>query len=470
MDIKKFFYVIASVLSLTSCEDMVEIAPPTDSLSVDAVYNSAEGMETALVGLYTGTIHNNVYYYQVPTLYYSWISDDMTYYRVQNYAEWIQNQYVPKTSYIGTMWTQLYKNVYQNNDFILHVQGNSLLSEEKQKEYIGQSLWFRAFDYFWLVNSWGDVPLVLTNKYAVSSTLPRENADVVWEQIISDLKTSAEYLAATIPNGRKTRVTAEASLALLARAYLYTEQWEKAAETASLLIPVSDGGSGAKFSLEDVDDVFRASSKEAIFHADMAGFSGTGTYMGYTRDGILIIPYNSYVYYPLTDDLVACMQEEPADKRNSWMGCMKTARGYDEYYVYKYKNNSTPSAASEYENFVFLRLAEQYLIRAEANAHLGNLTESAADINKIRLRAGLEELQEGLSAAELLSEIELQRRKEFFCEQGHRWFDLKRTGRIDDVLGAADWKKWSPEKALFPIPYTEMESNRNLVQNPGYEN
>ena len=202
----------------------------------------------------------------------------------------------------------------------------------------------------------------------------------------------------------------------------------------------------------------------------MAGFSGTGTYMGYTRDGILIIPYNSYVYYPLTDDLVACMQEEPADKRNSWMGCMKTARGYDEYYVYKYKNNATPSSASEYENFVYLRWAEQYLIRAEANAHLGNLAEAAADINKIRLRAGLEELQGGLSAAELLSEIELQRRKEFFCEQGHRWFDLKRTGRIDEVLGAADWKKWSPEKALFPIPYTEIENNRNLVQNPGYEN
>ena len=229
MDIKKFFYVIASVLSLTSCEDMVEIDPPTDSLSVDAVYNSAEGMETALVGLYTGTIHSNVYYYQVPTLYYSWLSDDMTYYRMQTYADWIQNQYVPKTSYISTMWTQLYKNIYQNNDFILHVQGNSLLSEEKQKEYIGQSLWFRAFDYFWLVNSWGDVPLVLTNKYAVSSTLPRENADVVWGQIISDLKTPAEYLAATMPDGRKTRVTAEASLALLARAYLYTEQWEKAA-------------------------------------------------------------------------------------------------------------------------------------------------------------------------------------------------------------------------------------------------
>ena len=119
---------------------------------------------------------------------------------------------------------------------------------------------------------------------------------------------------------------------------------------------------------------------------------------------------------------------------------------------------------------MFLRLAEQYLIRAEANVHLGNLDDAVADINRIRQRAGLESMAADLSASELLAEIELQRRKEFFCEQGHRWFDLKRTGRIDEVLGAASWKKWSPEKALFPVPFTELENNKNLVQNPGYDN
>jgi len=468
MDIKKYIFVLTAAMSLTACEDMIEIDPPTDALSVEETYSTKEGIYSAFVGLYAATIHENVCYYYVPSVHLSWMSDDMTYYRPLLQYEFIQNQYEPKTKYVSTMWTKLYSQVYQDNDFIAHVQGNSLISETTQKEYIGQALWLRCYDYFWLVNLWGDVPLVLSNNYSETAYIPRTSKEQVWEQIISDLQTSAEYLKETIPNGSKTRVTAEAAQAMLARAYLYTEQWEKAAETASLLIPAEDGGSGTKFQLEDIDNVFLASSKEAIFQANMKGFSGT--YIGYTYDGVCFIPSTSTVSYPLTADLVQCIQADQADLRNNWIKGQKNTKGVVEYYPYKYKCRATPESTGDYEYLCFLRLAEQYLIRAEAFVHLGEVQMAVADINSIRLRAGLDRYQGGVSEEALLLEIEEQRRKEFFCEQGHRWNDLKRTGRIDRVLGAASWKKWSPERALLPIPYAEVETNTNLTQNPGYNN
>jgi hypothetical protein len=115
------------------------------------------------------------------------------------------------------------------------------------------------------------------------------------------------------------------------------------------------------------------------------------------------------------------------------------------------------------------RLAEQHLIRAEARAKLGNLngTNSAeSDINILRDRAGL-----GPTTAqtkdELLAAVGQERRVELFAEWGHRWFDLKRTGKADEVLDVVK-PGWQRDDALYPIPYTERQLNPNLTQNKSY--
>jgi hypothetical protein len=114
-----------------------------------------------------------------------------------------------------------------------------------------------------------------------------------------------------------------------------------------------------------------------------------------------------------------------------------------------------------------LRLAEQYLIRAEARAQQNNLAGAKDDVDAVRLRAGLPVLPDNLNRDEMLLAIEQERRIELFSEWGHRWFDLKRTGRALAVL--------SPLKAgitatdlLYPIPLDALKTNPNLVQNPGY--
>jgi hypothetical protein len=133
---------------------------------------------------------------------------------------------------------------------------------------------------------------------------------------------------------------------------------------------------------------------------------------------------------------------------------------------YKYRIKGGTTDAAEY-NVVF-RLAEQYLIRAEANAHNGKINDAVADINVIRNRAGLPPVTNGIGLDSCLSIIMQERRKEFFTEWGHRWFDLKRTNRIDTELKLSKADEWQTHDRLYPIPLLEMQANPSLIQNDGY--
>jgi hypothetical protein len=109
-----------------------------------------------------------------------------------------------------------------------------------------------------------------------------------------------------------------------------------------------------------------------------------------------------------------------------------------------------------------LRIAEMYLIRAEARAHLSDITGSLKDLNAIRKRAGLRALSIDNEAG-LLFATEQERRLEFAFEP-HRWFDLVRTGRISDVLGITNQNRW-----VMPLPVNEVQASDGILeQNAGY--
>lgn len=140
----------------------------------------------------------------------------------------------------------------------------------------------------------------------------------------------------------------------------------------------------------------------------------------------------------------------------------KSNRGADYYYPFKYKQKR-PSKTEEYS---IIRLAEVYLIRAEANAKSNHLLEALSDLNTIRIRAGLPEITTQ-SQEEVLLAIEKERQVELFCEWGNRWFDLIRTGRAAIVLSAGK-PNWNSSAVRYPIPQSEIDANRSLTQNDGY--
>ena len=150
-------------------------------------------------------------------------------------------------------------------------------------------------------------------------------------------------------------------------------------------------------------------------------------------------------------------------RRFKWMDSI-TSAGTRYYYPGKYKNTSSASIP-EYQ--VVFRVAEQFLIRAEARFHQGNWVGAIEDLNVIRTRAGLPSLALTLSPPEIEQAIVQERRTELFCEWGHRWFDLNRTGTSTQVLGVMK-PTWNPYDTLYPVPLNEILTNPNLTQNSGY--
>ena len=147
------------------------------------------------------------------------------------------------------------------------------------------------------------------------------------------------------------------------------------------------------------------------------------------------------------------------------------ANGVTYYYSFKYKSDSLGAPVTEYE--MVLRLGEQYLIRAEAEAELGQTVSATSDLNAIRIRAGLDSTTAS-SQQDLLTAILHERQVELFTEWGHRWLDLIRSGTVNSVMGSpgnvCQEKRgtWSPDWQLYPISLYELQHDPNLVQNAGY--
>ena len=116
---------------------------------------------------------------------------------------------------------------------------------------------------------------------------------------------------------------------------------------------------------------------------------------------------------------------------------------------------------------MIFRLSELFLLRAEARSRLGDLNGAHADLNQIRIRAGLPALS-GLTGTVLIDSIIQERKFELFAESGDRWLTLKRTGEVNNVLPLIKGSNWNSTDALYPIPLAEILKNNQLIQNPGY--
>jgi hypothetical protein len=317
--------------------------------------------------------------------------------------------------------------------------------------------------------------LVLGSDYLSNNTLARSPQADVYQQMLSDLKQAQSLLgnqyhdaagAVTRDRGRPNKA---AATALLARVYLYLKDWKNAEAQAESCI-----ADEADYQLVPLSRVFGVNSTEVIWGL-VPYKSIFSPYLVKDAKQYYIPPGMppSAVQAILADSLVAAF--EPGDARYStWVGkdTVPASGGSPAtvyYYAYKYQANGTYTAAQEILSM--LRLAEQYLIRAEARAQQNNLSGALADLNAVRNRAGLA-ASAAVSQADVLAAILHERRVELFVEVGHRFFDLRRTGNLDalmNVLAPLKGGTWAPFKAWWPIPVTDIQNDPHLVQTPGYQ-
>ena len=453
---KKALLIMGVGLSLSSCLDL----DPQDQLADGNLWSTPSDFEYFANTFYGWTRDFKDVVSDGP--HSDWRSDLMTSKSVNVYSH--GNNAIPTSD---DNYTRAYSHIRRTNLLLEKAQGYG--GSGSIAHYVAEAKFFRAYSYFLLVNFFGDVPLVLTNNYEESRLLPRTAKETVYETIVDDLQKAVVYLDGS--DNPNTKVTAEAATAMLARVYLYIGQWDAAAKEAGKLIPVADGGTGTKFVLEDdVNDVFLKTTREGILNLDCTNRNGDGSFQKSTMIGMFFVSASQNPTYYLSDELVADLQEDPKDLRGqNWIKCVEKDGVKGKYFPYKnkYSNDaSVPSGREEYEPF--LRLAEQYLIRAEARVHLKDYTGAVSDLNRIRSRAGVEPLPAMTDENKLLLAVEEERRKELFFERGHRWFDLNRTGRADAIYSKVSYKQWVPEASLWPIPESEMKANRYLEQNLGY--
>ena len=450
----KWSFVLAAAATLFSCKRYVDIPAAPSQLSPDAAYAtdaSATGAALAMYSYYLTT--NSISYFNTCG---SLAADDLQYTGTTTaVTEFSASQVTTANSnLVNYLWTYPYSVVREANQVIIGVNKSTGVTAATKSQLTGEAKFFRAFYLFNMVNYFGPVPLPLNDVELDNALLPRSDTATVYAQIIADLKDAETLLPGAYATTFRARANKYAAAALLARAYLYKKDYVNAEAEATKVIGATD----VSYSLPLDSLAFVNTSPEIILQfATLYGFSQFGGY--YRTSSATAAP--SYTLNPV----IANAFEAGDTRRRDWVDSVTV--GSTKYYKIRKYKLVTATAGNEYD--VILRLAEQYLIRAEARAQQNNNSCAQADINAIRTRAGLGNTPATTQAA-LLAAIAQERKVELFGEMSHRWFDLKRTGQAHNVLSAISGKQpWAGDyQLLYPIPLAEIQADPVLQQNPGY--
>ena len=430
------YMIVAAAVLVSACDSQL-VTDPTASIDSETALTTARGIELALNGAYRSLQFGSREHVAYPDLYADNLDFTGTY---QTDREFSLRNIQPSNGGVLGIWADAYEGINRANGVLDGIPNAPDLSSSGQALFRGEALFIRAVHYMTLVRWFGGVPLVLTPSKGVGeeSLVPRNTQAEVYAQIIQDLEEAANLLPAGRDPGKATRGAANA---LLARAYLDIGNHAQARDKATSVL------SDPTYSLvEDFRSLYTSKhTSESIYEVHFTMNNGNslafwffpqeeGGRWGFSPTAEL------YGLYGPTDVRRDASINITANKR----------------YIFKY-----PRIATEDDNLILIRLAEMYLARAEANAHLGAPDATVlADINLVRNRAGATPVSVSGQAA-LLDAVFNERRIELAFE-GHRFFDLRRHGKAQEKL------QLEPHRLVIPIPQAELDVNENLEQNPGY--
>ena len=390
--------------------------------------------------------------------------------------------YVPANDRIKKNWQQHYFGISRANVAIDNIP-NINFDTTLQHRLIREAKFIRALLYFNIVRFWGDAPLILHDPSSTDVTatkVARTSKDSVYAQIISDL-TDATNLPKTFTGADKGRATSGAAHALLAKVYVTRKEWDKALSELNI---VMIGGYGydlfpnyndaiQKATKNGVEHIFSVQfesnlgAKNSVQNLSSAEFNSFNPSV-YPGDG----PSDSTLYLLFSpndarrDVTFFTTLLNPATGQIVNFGAARFGKWID--FSISPLTNQTSSGL----NFPVIRYADILLLYAEVLNEIngGPTTDAYTAINRVRTRAHIDNLTEGLSQSNFRDSVFLERRKEFI-QEGNRWFDLSRRGGtyLYDALKKFPAKTGAAVKdTLYPIPQSEIDLNPLLTQNPGW--
>lgn len=393
--------------------------------------------------------------------------------------------------YPGQIWSSAYQGIQYCNVVIDRVPLIDM-NEQLKSQFIAEARFLRALHYFNLVRFFGGVPLVLNETISLDNVeISRSTIDEVYEAIEADLKSAEATLPSARPADETGRATSGTAKGLLAKVYLTragnnsaSPYWSMAAQKAREVMD-----SNLYMLWDNYEDVFRLENrggKESLFEVlFVTDLYGNGFTTGYAPRGAPIVPSGGFGIFRVTASLFNEYLEK--DKRKAVTFLTSYVHPTTRDTIKLSVENPDPALAVSFRKLAdptvkvglnggtswpYMRYSEILLIYAEALNESGNgpAVEAYEALNKVRRRAGLTELS-GLSRDEFREAVLKERRLELSFE-GHRWFDLARTGKLlDAVRRENSFGRNAPVKdfhLLFPIPFREIEANHLLRQNDGY--
>jgi starch-binding outer membrane protein, SusD/RagB family len=454
--------VAVSLLSATSCTKILE-QQPGSSLDASTAFTTPQTVAAGVAGIYNGLQSGNYYglrYWALTDLYADIIRHTGTF---PSFAQVANRNILSDNIEVQNMWNTIYSTINRANNVIAAIPAVTDPAFTNKATLEGEARFLRALAYFDLVRLWGGsvdgygkpgglgVPLFTTPTLTIEDATPKARAteQQVYAQVVADL----DFAIANLPAGpRVGRASGDAAISLKSRLELYRGNNAEAEALATQVINkyrTSTDFGGLNPNYAD-NWLMQAYNSEKIFELQydatntnsIAFFYFTGAYGG--RNEITA-----------ATDLAA--KHEAGDKRLP-VNVTTASVTAPANKTLKY---TRPAGT---DNVTIIRLAELYLIRAEARAKQNKLLEAKADVDMIRARAGLLATP-AITQAALLEAIEQENLLEF-AHEGHRFFDLRRNNREDAVLGLTGQNEF---KARWPIPQREQQTSGNVItQNPGY--
>ncbi len=450
---------ISTVLFLlVHCERFVEVDYPTNQISQFTVFKDKSTALSALADVYANLRSNSLLSGNISgvTFLTGCYTDELqTNSTQQNGIKAFYDLTVQSTTpAVDDIWISAYRNIYAVNNIIDGVaRSGAYLDESTRNTLTGEALAIRALLHLYLAGLYGEVPYVETTTYAVNQNISKSTTVQIYAKLQSDLLQAENLLSETYATTERTRINRSAARLLLARVFIYHQEWEKARHYANLV------KASPTYSLESsLANVFLKGAKSTVWQFAPVD-TGANTLEGQT----FIIRGTPPPYGFLSPDMISSFETGDL-RRSSWTKSIVDGSTV-YYYPFKYREYTKTPVSLEYS--VILRIEEAYLIAAEAENNLGNTAEALQNLNSIRVRAGLT-TPSSATPQEIQNLIVQEKHHEFFTEGGHRFLDLKRWNLLGTTLQPVK-PQWQNFMKNWPLPQRELLVNSNLKpQNDGY--
>ncbi|HCM77144.1 MAG TPA: RagB/SusD family nutrient uptake outer membrane protein [Cytophagales bacterium] len=466
-NLKKIFTVAILTLVMLSCSDnFLELQPQQSVADTDAL-TTLEDFKSSITGVYNDLSNSDYYgryFFLIPDVMSDDVKQNSQANRVRNYAEYVATV---ADAQAEDMWEVMYEANVANNAIINSKVEVPAAVQADKDHIVGEAYALRGLIYFDMVRMFAQhyqytanashlgVPIVLDFDQLSQPT--RNTVAEVYAQIISDMQKALTLMKDTPRSGNKSTLSATAVKALLARVYLYKDDWVNAEAMATEVI------NSGKYTLVSnanyVSSWATDYSSESIFEISMTPSDNRGS----DALGRMYIVQGYGDYLP-SNDVYSLIP--PGDARQ---GVYKADPGLSGAFA-PFRMNKYPSITGE-DNTKVIRLSEMYLIRAEARAmQTGKETGAQSDVNAIRLRGLPSATPIASTGQTLLDDIARERRIELAFE-GQRLWDLmrKKQGVVrNQCTSIVCTIPYPNDRFILPIPAAEMDANPNIQPNPGF--